>query len=172
VTILPVTTTPPAAPAGKILIGIPFDFGPDGATFEPPVTITLNYDLTTLPEGTTADDLVIVYYDTATGTWTELTDIVIDPVTGTISGQASHFTLFNVMSSPKAVVPEPEPEPVPVPQPEPEPVPQPEPEPVPQPTPEPVPTGGLSGWMFWIIFGGAVIIIAVIVIVIVIRRRS
>ena len=105
ITIVPVTNTAtvPTAPAGKTLISIPVDFGPDGATFNPPITVTLPY---ILPEGTNAADLVIVYYDSATGSWVELTDITIDPVTGTISGKTSHFTLFAVIS-PEAVEPAP-----------------------------------------------------------------
>ncbi|GAF96159.1 unnamed protein product, partial [marine sediment metagenome] len=97
ITIVPVTT-PPAPPPQQNVIGIPVDLGPDGATFLPPITVTLTYDPATLPEGVALEDLVIAYYDTATGLWVELTDIVVDPATNTISGQASHFTVFSIMA--------------------------------------------------------------------------
>jgi hypothetical protein len=85
---------PPPPPSQDNFIGIPYDFGPDGATFDPPITITFKY---TVPDGTNLNDLVIAFYDESTGQWVELTDIVVDPVNGTISGKTSHFTTFAVL---------------------------------------------------------------------------
>ena len=89
---------PPAAPAAHI-IGLAYDLGPDGATFDPPLTIALEYDPSSLPEGIAEENLVIAYFDVETGEWVEL-DSVVDTQTNTVTAQVSHLTLFTVLGSP------------------------------------------------------------------------
>jgi len=86
----------PPAPTGAHIIALAYDFGPDGVTFAPPVTITLEYDPALLPEGVAEEDLVIAYFNVETGEWVELGGVV-DPATHTVTGQASHFTLFAIL---------------------------------------------------------------------------
>ena len=88
-------TDPPTPPADSNILGIPYNFGPSGAQFNPAVTITLP-----IPAGLTAAeiaDLTIAFYDTATGTWIELTNVTINAASGTISGSTTHFTVFAVL---------------------------------------------------------------------------
>jgi len=80
-------------PADAHIVSLFYDFSPDGATFDPPATLTINYG--DLPEGVTADNLVIVYWNETDGTWEALQNIVI--INGTISGDLSHFTAFIVV---------------------------------------------------------------------------
>ncbi len=47
---LDVDTSPPDPPAGDNIIGLVYDFGPEGATFEPPITVTFAYDPDEVPE--------------------------------------------------------------------------------------------------------------------------
>jgi len=97
-----ITITPmdpaPTPPEGSNIIGLAYEFGPSGATFEPPITVTFTYDLADIPDGVNAEDLVIAFYDSATKTWFTLENIVVDPVTHTISGDLSHFTPFAVLT--------------------------------------------------------------------------
>ena len=90
---------PPPPPAGTNVIGVPYDFGPDGATFDPPITLTFSYSPNQLPAGTDHEDLSIAYYDQDSGEWVDLAaeDITVDPVTGTITARVSHFTQFSVI---------------------------------------------------------------------------
>ena len=90
---------PPPPPAGSNLIGVPYDFGPDRATFDPPITMTFSYSPNQLPAGTDAEDLSIAYYDQDRGEWVELAadDITVDPVTNTITARVSHFTQFSII---------------------------------------------------------------------------
>ena len=90
---------PPPPPAGTNTIGVPYDFGPDGATFDPPITITFSYSPNQLPTGADTGDLSIAYYDQDSGEWVELAagDITVDPVTGTITARVSHFTQFGII---------------------------------------------------------------------------
>ena len=127
---------PPEPPEGKNVISLFYDFQPEGATFDPPITISLEYDPDSLPENVAEDDLVLAYYDESAGKWVDL-ECVVDTENNTITASVPHFTIFAIIGKIKPVpepVPLEEPEPVP---PEPTPVP-PEPEPVP-PEPEPVP---------------------------------
>lgn len=93
---------PPPPPTDNNVIGVSYDLGPDGATFDPPITVTFSYDPADIPEGVDPSTLTIAFYDEATGQWTQLTNIVVDPVNHTISGDTSHFTTFAVL------VPEPQ----------------------------------------------------------------
>ncbi|MFC2007086.1 helix-turn-helix domain-containing protein [Chloroflexota bacterium] len=183
-TIIPVTA--PAPPSGGNVIGVGYDLGPDGATFDPPITLTFTYDPSALASGKV---LGISYWDADKG-WVDLdaADIVVDPVTKTISAKVAHFTTFAVIArdapapvptptppTPEPTPPAPEPTPTPAapeptptpPAPEPTPTP-PAPEP-PAPTPTPVPEAGFNWWLI----GGiivAVIILALITWRMVIRR--
>lgn len=98
-TALSVTTmaSPPAPPAQANIIGLTYDFGPEGATFSPPITVSITYDPSKIPSGVAEKDLKIAYFDSAQNKWVELTDIVVDPVSHTISGKTTHFTPFTVL---------------------------------------------------------------------------
>jgi hypothetical protein len=89
---------PPDPPEQSHIIGLTYDFRPDGATFDQPVTITFTYDPNNLPAGVNEEDLSIAFYDDINGEWVELQNIVLDPLTHTITGQTKHFTPFAVMA--------------------------------------------------------------------------
>ncbi len=88
-------------PPGMHMIGV-CGFGPDGATFDPPLMITTSYNPDDFSDGTSADDLILVWYDESSGIWIELDDIVVDTENHTISGRISHFTLIGVMAKVEA----------------------------------------------------------------------
>jgi len=89
---------PPAPPENANIIGLAYNFGPAGATFNPPITFTWTYDPLTLPAGVAEADLDIAYYDTATGTWIQLHGTV-NTTTHTITAQVSHFTTFAIIGT-------------------------------------------------------------------------
>ncbi len=95
---LTVDKSPPAAPEDAHIIGLAYDFGPDGATFDPPITFTWSYDPDALPEDVAEEDLVIAYYDEAAGKWVEL-DGVVDTENNTITASVSHFTTFAIIGT-------------------------------------------------------------------------
>jgi len=80
-----------------IMIAV-YEFGPDGATFFLPVTISVRYDPGAIPPGVAEEDLILAFYDVANGTWVELKFIVVDTVNHIISAKASHFTQFAVLA--------------------------------------------------------------------------
>jgi len=93
----------PNAPEDGAFVGMPYDLEPDGATFDPPITITFTYDPNKLPDGVEPKSLGLAYYDEETKSWVMLdpTSIKIDPETNTITAEIDHFTLFGVMASTK-----------------------------------------------------------------------
>ena len=169
---------PPPPPAGIDII-VAVDFGPDGATFDPPIDLSLVFDRGALSSADT-DNLTMAYYDTSAGQWVELGNVVSH--SRRVSAQVSHFTQFAVLEQEETQA-----EPAPTAEPEPAPTAEPEPVVEPEPTQEPEPisddfeplassseeeTGGSSGNPWTII----VPILAILVVggigFFVLRRRS
>jgi hypothetical protein len=88
---------PPTLPDNCRLIGLAYDFKPNGATFDPFITITLKYDPNSLPEGVSEQNMCIAYTSTSSGFWYRLQSVV-DPVNHSISAQATHFTVFAILA--------------------------------------------------------------------------
>jgi hypothetical protein len=90
--------SPPEPPEGDYVIGLAYDFGPDGATFYPSITFEFTVDPADIPPGLTIDDLVLAYYDeTATPPrWVEVTTSVVSG-TNTLRAYVSHFTIFAIL---------------------------------------------------------------------------
>ena len=94
---------PPPPPEEAHVIGLVYDFGPDGATFEDAIILTFTYDPDSLPEGVSEEDLVIAYF--IDGEWIEL-EGVVDTETKTVTASVSHFTTFALIGTPPTVVEE------------------------------------------------------------------
>ena len=88
-----IDSSPPSPPEGADIIGLVYDFGPEGATFEPPITIEYTYDPDEVPEGVAEEDLVIAYYDEDAGEWVEC-ECTCDPETHCVTACVCHFTTF------------------------------------------------------------------------------
>jgi rhodanese-related sulfurtransferase len=103
---------PPASPPGAHLFSPAYDLGPDGATFDPPVTITLTYDPTEVgdyPSRNISADiflshLSIAFYNTATGQWVALPSTV-DTTAHTVTAAVSHLTQFALYYPPSTAAP-------------------------------------------------------------------
>jgi len=91
-----VDTSPPPPPEDTSIIGLAYDFGPDEATFDPPITLTRSYDPNDIPEGVAEEDLVLAWYDEAADKWVEL-DCVVYTGSNTITASIKHFTTFAII---------------------------------------------------------------------------
>ncbi|MFC1874389.1 right-handed parallel beta-helix repeat-containing protein [Chloroflexota bacterium] len=87
----------PLPPENKNIIGLTYNFEPDGATFDPGFTLTFTYDPGTLPEGVDEEDLVLAFYDEATGKWMEC-ECTCDPENNCITACVCHFTDFAIIA--------------------------------------------------------------------------
>ena len=104
-----VDATPPPAPEGFGGIILPCNFKPDGATFNPPITLTFQYDPADIPENINEEDLVLAFYDNSAGKWVTLPSEV-DAANNTITASVAHFTSFAILvpqaeTSPEATTP-------------------------------------------------------------------
>jgi hypothetical protein len=100
-------TSPPAPPTERAII-YAYDFQPDGAAFEPPITLTMTFDPETLPSGIAEDELYIAYRDGSQ--WLALKSIM-DTEANRVSAAISHFTQYALIS--KLPLPAPKPTTVP-----------------------------------------------------------
>ncbi len=106
-----VDETPPDPPEEANVIGLAYDFGPDGATFDPAITLEYSYDPADIPEGVAEEDLVLAYYDEAAGEWVAL-DCVVDTENNTVTASVPHFTTFAIIGA-VTLLPPPPPPPAP-----------------------------------------------------------
>jgi hypothetical protein len=87
----------PQPPANADIIGVVYNLGPNGATFEPPVNLTFTYDDAKLPNGITAKDLKIAFWDETANKWVNLETENIDAVNHMITAKVSHFSTYSVL---------------------------------------------------------------------------
>jgi hypothetical protein len=85
--------TPPATPTNAMLISA-YNLTPNGATFDPAITLTLKYNALTLPRGVTESNLYIAYW---TGSnWAPVVSDV-DTQSRVVTAEVSHFTVFALL---------------------------------------------------------------------------
>ena len=87
----------PPPPANKTAIGFCYEAGPEGTTFDQPITITFSYNPNEIPSGVGESELVIALWDRTTQQWLELADCTIDTVNNTISAPISHFSRYTII---------------------------------------------------------------------------
>jgi ZU5 domain. len=95
ITVVPVST-PPSLPSDVKGLGLYYDFGPSGSTFNGPITITLTYNPSRLPAGADQSKLYIAWWDTSTGQWVSLPGVV-DQINHTITASVTHFTIYSAL---------------------------------------------------------------------------
>jgi len=87
----------PPPPENHAVIGLVYDLGPDGATFDPPVSLTFKYDESLIPTGIPESSLSLAFWDEEQGAWIEI-PCVVDPETNTITAEIAHFSRYMVMA--------------------------------------------------------------------------
>jgi hypothetical protein len=75
-----------------------YEFGPDGSTFNPAITITVPYDPAKLGDGVSASKLRVVYYSSNNAKW-EYIDCKVDAKNQLIQWQTTHFTTFAIVAT-------------------------------------------------------------------------
>jgi len=92
-----VDPSPPDPPEGGNIIGIVYDFGPEGATFEPPITVTFAYDPDEVPEDT---KLVVMEWDEDADQWVEIPedDYTVNTEDHTVELLVSGFSKYAIIA--------------------------------------------------------------------------
>jgi len=87
---------PPALPENWYATGMAYDFGPDGASFEGSIELTIGYDPEELAEGVNEWDLVIGYYHSGSPEW-RLLPSVVDTGAHTVTSSTGQFSVFAII---------------------------------------------------------------------------
>ena len=166
-----VDPSPPDPPEDASIIGLVYDFGPEGATFDPPITLEFTYDPDDIPGDVAEEDLVIVHYDEDADEWVDC-PCTCDTKTNCVTASIEHFTTFAIIARaapPPVVAPAPPPVVAPAPPAPPAPPVAPPVAPPPAPLPEVEPA---INW--WLIGGltAAVVIAILLVYFLWVRRRA
>lgn len=96
---------PPDSASKYAAVGSAYNFGPDGTTFAPPITLTLAYTDKQIPEDINEKSLVIGYRDEKKSEWVEVKDSKLDAEAKTITARVDHFTTFAIMANTDYVPP-------------------------------------------------------------------
>jgi len=88
---------PPPPPANAEVIGLAYDFGPEDASFDQPVTIRLSYGQIQLPESVAEKNLIIAIWDNQLEEWVRLGS-TIDPANNIITAEVTHFSLYTILA--------------------------------------------------------------------------
>ena len=88
---------PRALPSNGILLGDVYDLKPDGATFDPPIQISLPYNVGSLPPGVDEQSLRVAVFDPSTQDWNVLPSVV-HPDLRTVVAEVAHFSEFAVVA--------------------------------------------------------------------------
>ncbi len=94
-----VTTLTEANPAeeNETIVSSAYTLGPEGSTFDPPVTIVIEYDASSIPEGVSEDNLFIAIWDESRSEWTPV-ESTVNKETDSVSATIDHFSTYAVMA--------------------------------------------------------------------------
>jgi len=88
---------PPPVPAGADFVGIPYEFGPTGATFNPPLSLTWQYNPAIIPMGLDETNLQVAVWDETEQEWVQVEEAVIDAVHHIVTMKLFHFSAYALM---------------------------------------------------------------------------
>jgi hypothetical protein len=87
----------PAPPSDTKVIGEVYNIKPDGAVFDPPVTLMFEYDPDYMPEGTSGSNFVISKWILEEARWVDL-ESVADPENNTVSTEIGGFSIYALVA--------------------------------------------------------------------------
>jgi hypothetical protein len=82
----------------QAIVSSVYDMGPDGATFEPPGSLTLDFNSNLLPEGTNRSNLKICTLNEETGQLDPILGCTVASDTDSVTGPLHHFSTFVVVA--------------------------------------------------------------------------
>ncbi len=84
----------PQPPPQSALI-MTYEFGPEGAQFNPPLALTIKYNEQSLPASIDGDKITLAFWD---GSSWETVDSILDASTNTLTAEISHFSQYAVLA--------------------------------------------------------------------------
>ena len=92
-----INETPLPPPPEANIVGLTYDLGPDGISFDQAITITCSYDPYEIPLEVAEEELVIACYDEDAGEWLVLPSVV-DVVNNTVTTLVDDLSIFAIMA--------------------------------------------------------------------------
>jgi len=89
---------PPEPPQDATVIGLTYQLGPEGVSFDSPTTLIFTYDPSLIPEGVSEENLLLATWDESAGEWVVLEGCTVDVDNHTISAPVSHFSTFAILA--------------------------------------------------------------------------
>jgi len=89
---------PPEVPENMEAVGSVYELLPKGAKFDPPITLTIKYDVSEIPEGVSESNLYIAKWIESSQEWTEL-ESTVDTASQTIATKIDGFSIHTIMAS-------------------------------------------------------------------------
>jgi len=99
-----INETPLPPPPEADIVGLPYELGPHGATFDQPVTLNFSYDPSQIPPRVAEEELLMGYYDEEADQWLVLSSAV-DMASDTVSTQVDHLSTFAVLAPKPLLLP-------------------------------------------------------------------
>ena len=90
-------------PDAMVLVSRVYEVTPSGATFDPPITLSLEYDEDSLLSGADVEEFEVAWFDEEAGTWSAL-ESNVDEDEGVVTTDVAHFSEFCVLSPAPAAV--------------------------------------------------------------------
>ena len=88
---------PPEVPDNMEAVGAVYELLPDGAKFDPPITLAIRYDTSEIPEGMSESNLYIAKWIESSQEWIEL-ESTVDPTSQTVATKIDGFSIHTVMA--------------------------------------------------------------------------
>ncbi|HUT96826.1 MAG TPA: hypothetical protein VMW60_01765 [Dehalococcoidales bacterium] len=92
-----INETPLPPPPEASVIGLPYELGPHGTTFDRPVNLSFSYDPSQIPDRVAEEGLFLAYYDDEAAQWLELPSVV-DVSGHIVTAPVNHLSIFNVIA--------------------------------------------------------------------------
>jgi hypothetical protein len=87
----------PEVPQSMEAVGLVYELLPDGAKFDPPIPLTIEYDISEIPEGMSESNLFIAKWIESSEKWIEL-ESTVDPATQTVTTTIDGFSIHTIMA--------------------------------------------------------------------------
>ena len=88
----------PALPENYYIVGKAYRAEPEGATFDPPLNLTIGYEDNAIPQNVSEEDIYIAGYNATSESWVSLYSQV-NAQNNTVTAPVSHFTTFAIMGT-------------------------------------------------------------------------
>jgi hypothetical protein len=79
------------------IVGLVYDLSPEGATFDPPISLSINYDPRAIPAGVDQNNLAIAYWSQVSLKWEKLSESNVDSAKHQVSVSLNHFSKYTIV---------------------------------------------------------------------------